>query len=197
LGRGGDDATTAVAWWTTLAERLGLIDVVVRSGADVPSGFHPTRTAALVDRATGAVLGFVGEVDPQLVASLVPSVVNRRLGMVDVDFDALADPSRATRRGEFVVMPSRYPSAVVDLALVTPTSLHAQDLAHALRGASPLVEEVTLFDVYNGPNLAPGTRSLAYTVRFSSNERTLSDEEVTGARDALIHRARGLGATLR
>jgi phenylalanyl-tRNA synthetase beta chain len=197
LGRGGDDATTAVAWWTTLAERLGLIDVVVRSGADVPSGFHPTRTAALVDRPTGAVLGFVGEVDPQLVASLVPSVVNRRLGIVDVDVDALADPSRATRRGEFVVMPSRYPSAVVDLALVTPASLHAQDLAHALRGASPLVEEVTLFDVYNGPPLAPGTRSLAYSVRFSSNERTLSDEEVTGARDALINRARGLGATLR
>ena len=197
LGRGGDDATTAVAWWSALSERLGLADVVVRSGADLATGFHPTRTAALVDRVSGATLGFVGEVDPQLVAALVPSVVNRRLGIVDVDFDALADSARATRRGEFVVVPSRYPSAVVDLALVTPTTLHAQDLAHALREASRLVEEVTLFDVYHGPNLTPGTRSLAYTVRFSSNERTLSDDEVRGARDALINCARDLGATLR
>lgn len=94
-------------------------------------------------------------------------------------------------------MPSRYPSAVVDLALVTPATLNAQDLAFALRGASDLVEEVTLFDVYRGASLAPGTRSLAYSVRFSSPERTLSDGEVNGAREALITRAQELGATLR
>jgi phenylalanyl-tRNA synthetase beta chain len=94
-------------------------------------------------------------------------------------------------------MPSRYPSAVVDLALVTPHTVHAQDLAHALRAASDLVEEVQLFDVYRGATLAEGTRSLAYSVRFSSPDHTLSDEEVSGARDALIACAAGIGATLR
>ena len=197
LGRGGDDATSAVALWATLFERLGLADVVVRTSDDVPRGFHPTRSAALVDRASRACLGWVGEVDPQLVATLVPSVINRRVGLVDLDFDALADASLATRRSDVVVMASRYPSAVVDLALVTPMSVHAQDLAHALRGASELVEEVVLFDVYDGANLAPGTRSLAYSVRFSSPDRTLSDEEVSGAREALIDRAAQLGAALR
>jgi phenylalanyl-tRNA synthetase beta chain len=197
LGRSDDDATTAVSLWATMCERLGLADVVVRSGDEVPSGFHPTRTAALRDRASGATLGFVGEVDPQLVAILVPSLINRRLGIVDLDVDSLGDHALATRRPDFVVMPSRYPSAVVDLALVTPTSLNAQDLAFALRHASPLVEEVTLFDVYNGANLAPGTRSLAYSVRFSSNESTLSDEEVSAARLLLITRAQELGAVLR
>ena len=94
-------------------------------------------------------------------------------------------------------MPSRYPSAVVDLAFVTPDGLHAQDLAYALGHASDLVEDVTLFDVYRGANLTPATRSLAYSVRFSSHERTLRDEEVSGAREALIDCARDLGATLR
>jgi phenylalanyl-tRNA synthetase beta chain len=117
--------------------------------------------------------------------------------LVDFDFDSLADASLATRRSDVVVMPSRYPSAVVDLALVTPMSVHAQDLAHALRGASELVEEVVLFDVYDGANLAPDTRSLAYSVRFSSPDRTLSDEEVSGAREALIDTAAQLGAALR
>jgi phenylalanyl-tRNA synthetase beta chain len=197
LGRGGDDATSAMALWATVFERLGLADVVVRTSDDVPRGFHPTRSAALVDRASSACLGWVGEVDPQLVATLVPSVINRRVGLVDFDFDSLADASLATRRSDVVVMPSRYPSAVVDLALVTPMSVHAQDLAHALRGASELVEEVVLFDVYDGANLAPDTRSLAYSVRFSSPDRTLSDEEVSGAREALIDTAAQLGAALR
>lgn len=197
LGRAADDATSAVALWAALGERLGLDDVVVRSVDEVPAGLHPTRTATLVDRATGAVLGFVGEVDPQLVAALVPSLMNRRVGLLDLDLDVLADPSRATRRSQFVAVPGRYPSAVVDLALVTPTSLNAQDLAHELRSASELVEEVSLFDVYRGAHLAPGTRSLAYAVRFSSPERTLSDDEVAGARAALIERAEQLGATLR
>ena len=197
LGRAADDAASAVALWAALGERLGLAEVVVRSCDDGPAGFHPSRVAALVDHATSATLGYVGEVDPQLVVTLVPSLINRRLGAVDLDLDVLADVSLATRRSQFVTMPSRYPSAVVDLALVTPDEVHAQDLAHALRAASELVEEVTLFDVYRGANLAPGTRSLAYSVRFSSNERTLSDEEVSGAREVLIERARTLGATLR
>jgi len=94
-------------------------------------------------------------------------------------------------------VPSRYPSAVIDLAFVTPLSVHAQDLAHALRSASPLVERVELFDVYRGTNLPEGTRSLAYSVRFSSNEATLSDTEVSNARDVLIATATSLGATLR
>jgi phenylalanyl-tRNA synthetase beta chain len=124
-------------------------------------------------------------------------LINRRLGILDIDVDVLADPSLVTRRSEIVQMPSRYPSAVVDLALVTPHGVHAEDLAHALRDASDLVEQVQLFDVYRGTTLTPGTRSLAYSVRFSSPDHTLSDDEVSGARDALISCAAELGATLR
>ena len=94
-------------------------------------------------------------------------------------------------------VPSRFPSAVVDLAFVTPRSVHAADLALALRRASDLVESVKLFDVYEGAGLAEGARSLAYTVRFSSLERTLSDEEISHQRAVLIAAANSLNATLR
>jgi len=94
-------------------------------------------------------------------------------------------------------VPSRFPSAVIDLAFVTPEQLHSQDLASELRGASEFVEMVELFDVYRGSNLPDGTRSLAYRVRFSSDVGTLSEVQVATARSQLIAHAESLGATLR
>jgi len=197
LARHDDDARSAVALWDVLAHRLGLADVVVRSSNEPPRGFHPSRTASLVDRASGALLGYVGEVDAELVSAITAVPPVRRLGVVDVDLDAIADATRATRASSFVRVPSRYPSAVIDLAFVTPRPVNASDLAHALARASDLVEEVTLFDVYEGAGLREGTRSLAYNVRLNSEERTLSDDEITKARSALIEIAASLGAVLR
>lgn len=197
LARPDDDARSAVALWDILAHRLGLADVVVRSTSEAPRGLHPSRTASLVDRASGALLGFVGEVDTELVSAITAVPPLRRLGVLDVDLDAVADPAKATRASSFVRVPSRYPSAVIDLAFVTPRPVNASDLAYALANASDLVEDVTLFDVYEGPGLREGTRSLAYNVRMNSEERTLSDDEITKARATLIETAASLGAVLR
>jgi phenylalanyl-tRNA synthetase beta chain len=197
LGRPDDDAKSAVALWSVLARRLGLQDVVVRSVNEAPRGLHPTRAAGLVDRSSGALLGYVGEVDAELVDAVTTGSPLRRLGLLDIDFDALADARLATRVPSAVMMPSRFPSAVLDLALVTPQRVNADDMAYALRQASDLVEEVTLFDVYQGPGLAEGTRSLAYNVRLSSSDRTLNENEVTRCRAQLIDAAASLGAVLR
>lgn len=197
LGRELDDALSAVAYWNTLAKRLGLADVVVRGAAAPVVGFHPTRVGELVDRASGAVLGYVGEVDAVLVEAVVASPPTRRLGLLDVDFDALCDPTKATRRNEFAKVPSRFPSAIIDLAFVTPRTVHAQDLSFELRSGAECVEDVELFDVYRGANLPEGTRSLAYRVRLNSDESTLSEKDVAAARTQLIARAQSLGATLR
>jgi phenylalanyl-tRNA synthetase beta chain len=197
LGRVDDDAATSVALWAALSDRLGLSDVVVRSVSDAPVGFHPTRSAALVDRSTGVSFGFVGEVDAQLFTRLVASATKRRLGVLDVDLDVLADRSRVTRRSEVAVVPSRFPSAAIDLAFVTPALVHAQDLAQALRASSDLVEDVTLFDMYSGTNVPEGSRSLAYGIRLSSPERTLGDREIGVVREGLIAIAASLGAVLR
>lgn len=197
LARPEDDARSAVALWDVLAHRLGLLDVVVRSTGNAPRGLHPSRTAELVDRVSGSLLGYVGEVDSELVTAITAVVPLRRLGVLDVNLDVLADTAAATRTSSFVHVPSRYPSAVIDLAFVTPRSVNAGDLAFALRHASDLVEEVTLFDVYEGSGLPEGSRSLAYNVRLSSEEHTLSDDEITRARAALIEIAASLGAALR
>jgi phenylalanyl-tRNA synthetase beta chain len=197
LARPGDSAITAVAMWSTLANRLGLNDVVVRTDPAPSLAWHPTRAALLVDRVTGATLGRVGELDAQFFDAVLPGVDARRLGVLDLDLDALSDPMLATRRSDHVKVPSRFPSALFDLAFVTPETLHAQDLAFALRTSVDLVEEVRLFDVYHDSSLPSGTRSLAYAIRVNSDERTLSETEVAALRQKLIDVGVSLGANLR
>ncbi len=195
LGRSGDDATSAVAFWNAVASRLDLHDVVVRSTSEVAAGLHPTRAASL-ELSTGEVLGWVGEVDPALLGQL-STIAARRLGVLDLDLDVVIKTALERQANQYVAVPSRFPSAGLDLALVTPQTVHAADVAQALRAASEFVQDVVLFDVYQGPGLPQGTRSLAYALRMGADDRTLSERELGDLRAQLIAAANALGAILR
>jgi phenylalanyl-tRNA synthetase beta chain len=91
----------------------------------------------------------------------------------------------ATRRrfSEFSLMPA----ALRDLALVVDASTPAADAqkalakaARAAAGNSFAVERVTLFDLYEGKGLPLGKKSLAFSLVFRANDRTLTDDEVNG-----------------
>jgi phenylalanyl-tRNA synthetase beta chain len=75
---------------------------------------------------------------------------------------------------------------------------HEQVAATIRRAGGQLLERVTLFDVYRGEPVPPGQRSLAYALTFRSPERTLTEDEVGRAMNA-IERAvtRTLGAQVR
>jgi phenylalanyl-tRNA synthetase beta chain len=71
-------------------------------------------------------------------------------------------------------------------------------LTRALRqGGGALVVSLDLFDVYRGAGLPTGSRSLAYRLRVQAEDRTLTDAEVAGVRDACIAAATKAGAALR
>jgi len=109
----------------------------------------------------------------------------------------LVEPTKILRRDVKTPVPSRFPSANFDLALVTPTSVSSLRLRSALRVASDAVESVELFDVYQGAGLAADFRSLTYAIRLSREDGTLSEEAILAARTALLEAATQLGATLR
>jgi phenylalanyl-tRNA synthetase beta chain len=75
-----------------------------------------------------------------------------------------------------------YPSVERDLALVVPVSTAASEVGEVIRDASPpFLENLSVFDVYEGENIPEGTRSIAWRLRFRSPDRTLTDEEVDTA----------------
>ena len=74
----------------------------------------------------------------------------------------------------------KFPSAWRDIAVVVPDGVtSAQVLASIEEQGKPQLKQVLLFDLYRGPNLPPGVRSLAYRLHFQNEERTLTDQEVT------------------
>jgi phenylalanyl-tRNA synthetase beta chain len=93
----------------------------------------------------------------------------------------------------------RFPPALQDIALVVDERVSAADLTAVVRSAGgPLLADVRLFDVYRGPQLPPGQKSLAFSLVFQAPDRTLTDAEVEAEKRRIVEAVAGrLGARLR
>ncbi len=152
--------------------------------------WHPGRCAALM--LDGVVVGHAGEVHPRVAREYG---LHGRAAAGELDLDALIDAAPDVGpRPEFSI----FPVAKEDLALVVDASVASAVVHEALAHASPLIESVRLFDVYTGDQVAPGSKSLAFALRLRAPDRTLTDDDITAARDAAVAAAAAAaGATLR
>jgi len=184
---------TAVGALVELGRSLGLTLAPRSLDPDVAGPWHPGRAAELL--LDGRRVGLAGELHPRVVAALgLPA----RTCAAEANLDVLV--AAAVARGPLPApVVSHFPPASVDVALVVADGVPAADVQAALReGAGSLLESVRLFDVYTGPQVGEGRRSLAYALRLRAPDRTLTDVEVLGARDAAVAEAgRRVGAQLR
>ena len=120
----------------------------------------------------------MGEVDPAVIEAF--ELPHARIGWIVADVERLL--ALAGRPG-LALDPSRYPSSDIDLAFSVDDATPADTVEAALVvAAGELCESVQLFDVYRGPGVEPGRRSLAYRLRFCAPDRTLTDAEVSDIR---------------
>ena len=172
----GRDAPAAVEVWQILADHLRLADPAVRN-ADLP-GLHPTRGGQVT--VAGEAVGIVGEIDP---AVLDRHDIAERVAYLEVDLGRLYD---APRRSQAYRQISRFPASDIDLAFEVPDAVSAIAVERTLADGDELVWSVRLFDVYRGPPVADGSRSLAFAVRLQALDRTLTDAEVAEVRSRLV-----------
>ena len=92
-----------------------------------------------------------------------------------------------------------YPPVRQDLAFSVPEEVTAGELVSAAReAAGPELHEMSAFDVYRGEQVWAGRKSIAFAVTFQSPDRTLSDEDATRLRMAIVEAlAARFGAELR
>lgn len=75
-----------------------------------------------------------------------------------------------------------FPASERDLALLVPDGVRAGDVMRVVRGsAGPYLEHVEVFDLYRGPGVPDGTRSIGHRLRFRARDRTLQDAEIDAA----------------
>jgi phenylalanyl-tRNA synthetase beta chain len=162
---------------------------VARFEAAPHPAFHPGRSARIV--LDGSVAGWLGELHPrwQRRYELPQPVV---LFELDAEVTQRLEIPRPR-------VPSRFPPVVRDVAMLVDAALPAQALMDAIEAQKPaIVQEVRIFDLYQGKTLPEGRKSLAFRVVMQHTERTLTDAEADAARDALVALlAREFSATLR
>jgi len=143
---------------------------------------HPRASAALLGERE-AVLGTAGELHPRLAEAF---------GLPRGVFAFRLDLSALLAHAELV--PSyrgvpRFPAVLRDLAVVVADDVKAGAVVAAVE-EEPLVEEVTLFDVYTGAPLPAGKKNLALALRYRVPDRTLTDAEVDAAQGRIVARLR-------
>jgi phenylalanyl-tRNA synthetase beta chain len=151
------------------------VDVTLRAGQLLP--WHPGRCAeVLVD---GRVVGHAGQLHPAVIER---SGLPKGTCAVELDLDAV--PITETLAAPRV---SPFPAVFQDLSLVVAGDVAAQAVVDAVRdGAGELLEDVALFDVYTGPQIGEGCKSLTLALRFRAPDRTLTEDEASAARDAAV-----------
>ena len=135
--------------------------------------WHPGRCAELI--VNGKAVAHAGELHPRIIAAY--GLPERSVAFA-VALSALPD-SQLVRPTTVGTMPA----AVQDVALIVDSTVNAADVEAALRtGAGDLLESISLFDRYD--KIGEGKVSLAFSMVFRAQDRTLTGEEVSAMREA-------------
>ena len=130
----------------------------------------------------GEVVGYAGELHPAL---LKDADLPARTVAMELDAAAMMAAAPAVVVAQQHL--STQPLATQDVALVVDQDVVAGDVRDALReGAGELLEDIALFDVYQGQGIEDGKKSLAFGLRFRAADRTLTADEASEARAAAV-----------
>jgi len=118
-------------------------------------------------------IGFMGELSSGTLSKLG---IKAPVIAFEIDFNKLV--KFCSEEQEYSAI-SKFPSAVRDVAILLPSRVRVVDVLNKINTAGgELVQDVDLFDIYEGKELAEEKKSLAFHILFQSNDRTLSGEDI-------------------
>ncbi|MBI2236277.1 MAG: phenylalanine--tRNA ligase subunit beta [Magnetospirillum sp.] len=142
--------------------------------AEAPAWYHPGRSGAL--KLGNKAVAFFGELHPGVLAKMD---VKGPVAGFEVFLEAIPLPKPKATKARPLLKPSPLQPLERDFAFILDSGVAADAVVRAARGADKaLVTDVTVFDLYEGPNLGAGKTSLAVSVTLQPMEKTLTDEEI-------------------
>jgi phenylalanyl-tRNA synthetase beta chain len=158
----------------TLLTRLGITEDITYDGSvDLPF-LHPGRKASVSYK--GIELGYIGEVHPQTLDNYNIGV---RSYLAVISMDELTQVASLTR--SFKPVP-KYPAVNRDLALLVKQEILVGQLEFVIKQrGGKILESFQLFDVYQGEQIEKGYKSVAYSLTFRAEDKTLDEGEISKA----------------
>lgn len=151
---------------------------------------HPGRQADIFYK--GTAVGYLGEVHPLVAANY--SIKDRvYVAVLDMpEITAAADFGRKYRGI------AKFPASNRDISMVVPKEILAGDIEKVFdaKGGAYL-ERYALFDIYEGSQIKPGFKSLAYSLTFRGKEKNLEEADITGAMERILKALEHMGIELR
>lgn len=151
---------------------LGMINKVEYSPLETLSYMHPGRTAIITDEKNDEI-GYVGEIHPQIASNYE---IETKVYFGVLYIDKLVE--LANFDISYKSLP-KFPTMQRDIAMLVKDEINVKEIEKIIKSkGGKLLESVKLFDVYKGEQIEKGYKSVAYSILFRSNEKTLTDEEV-------------------
>ena len=151
---------------------------------------HPGRQAKAVFE--GNTVAVFGEIHPEISAKYG---IDTRVYTAEISLDTLYSARKP--QPVYTTLP-KFPAVTRDLSLVCDRATPAAQLEKAIRSVkSGIIEDVKLFDVYEGDRISADKKSVAYSLVLRAPDRTLTDEECTDVVNKVIDALSKIGAVLR
>jgi phenylalanyl-tRNA synthetase beta chain len=161
----------------TITGRMGL-EKVEFEPVDRPP-YQKGRAASVT--VNGTFFGYFGELEPTLKDLF--DLPERRVVLGEFELEPLLSGKSTHVHRRF----SRFPALTQDLALECPEDVSSSRLEEVLRqAAGPLLTDLRLFDLYRGDQVGEGRKSLAYTLVFQADDRSLTEKEISRVRDRIV-----------
>ena len=151
---------------------------------------HPGVSASI--SVEGVEIVRFGELHPQVASHYD---ISGKAYVFEMDLEALL---QVNRKGISFTAISKFPGTSRDLAIVAPKTVQAGEILSVMeQEGGQYLEDVRIFDVYEGEHIQEGYRSLAYTLSFRSHEGTLVDADIEDRIQAMLAKLADKGCTLR
>ncbi len=173
-----------------LMESLGISRYEFKRESGNPS-FHPGKTAALYVK--GEYAGVLGEIHPDVNDSYD---ISERCYVAELSLDVIYKHAELGRA--YKVIP-KFPAVLRDIAMLVDDSVMVKEIEDIIKAnGAGMVESVKLFDVYKGKQIPEGKKSVAYSIAYRLDYKTLTDEEVSQVHEKIVKNLEtALGAELR
>lgn len=161
-----------------LLEEIGIADYdFIPCGED--ASFHSGRCANLL--LDGKKVGVIGQVHPKVATAFK---VGTEVYAAMIDFEALLGGYTTDR--QYKQLP-KFPATGRDIAVLLDAAVNVGEIEKIIKKQnSPILESFKLFDVYQGEQVGEGKKSVAYSLSFRAEDRTLTDEEVNAVMDKVL-----------